>query len=676
MQSKGWAAAWSVLFSTAALAQPFLHLKSRTIDPAAAVNWLETRDGVQAQTVSGDLRQHVLIQLDRALDLDLLSRLNLRGVRLLGSVPDNGYVASVPVNAALEDLGVTWAGALQATDKLSPFVDPAAERVTVLIELHADVEPAATRLWLQDQGWLLREHSRLRPHQLWAEGPGAAAPALAELDEVAYVFAAAAEFGSGDAVAACLNASVGLLHAAAVAASTGAGWDGPGRGAAALTYSFGELTTKLPADQIRTAVQRALAEWARYAKLSFTETRVRTSQRNIDILFAGGAHGDPFPFDGPGRVLAHTYFPAPPNLEPIAGDMHFDDAENWRLDGDIDFQSVALHEVGHALGLAHLDDPNSVMYAFYRRKLELQGADIAALLELYASVDLPGGGGNPPPPPPTVPLTLTLQATPAVTNEASLPVSGTVDGGQGEVRVTWGTDRGASGTAAGGRAWTVNVPLASGRNVLTVVATDARNVEVRRSVSLERRENSMAPTLTITEPAGNATVSTNRVTLRGIASHPSGIDRVTWRNSRGGAGSATGTSSWAAGPIDLQPGANVLTLDAVSRDGNAVSRSVTVTLPNAPPGADTTPPTLLITSPAAASLTTSAADLRILGTASDAGGIARVTWSTATQSGEANGSTHWQTPPIPLLVGINNITIRAFDNAGNSSWRSVTVTRR
>ena len=26
-------------------------------------------------------------------------------------------------------------------------------------------------------------------------------------------------------------------------------------------------------------------------------------------------------------MLAHTFFPAPPNPEPIAGDMHFDDSE-------------------------------------------------------------------------------------------------------------------------------------------------------------------------------------------------------------------------------------------------------------------------------------------------------------------------------------------------------------
>src|SRR6185503_19913120 len=36
-------------------------------------------------------------------------------------------------------------------------------------------------------------------------------------------------------------------------------------------------------------------------------------------------------FDGPGKVLAHTYFPPPTNSGPPAGDMHFDQAEQWDL---------------------------------------------------------------------------------------------------------------------------------------------------------------------------------------------------------------------------------------------------------------------------------------------------------------------------------------------------------
>jgi hypothetical protein len=42
-------------------------------------------------------------------------------------------------------------------------------------------------------------------------------------------------------------------------------------------------------------------------------------------------------------------------------------------------------------------------------------------------------------------------------------------------------------------------------------------------------------------------------------------------------------------------------------------------------------------------------------------------------SGLASGNTSSSTTPIPLLAGSNTITIRAFDAAGNSSWRSLVV---
>ena len=56
--------------------------------------------------------------------------------------------------------------------------------------------------------------------------------------------------------------------------------------------------------------------------------------------------------------------------------------------------------------------------------------------------------------------------------------------------------------------------------------------------------------------------------------------------------------------------------------------------------------------------------------------VVKVAWSDSLgNTGSATGTTAWQTAAIPIRVGANTITIRAYDAAGNSGWRSVTVTR-
>jgi hypothetical protein len=58
-------------------------------------------------------------------------------------------------------------------------------------------------------------------------------------------------------------------------------------------------------------------------------------------------------------------------------------------------------------------------------------------------------------------------------------------------------------------------------------------------------------------------------------------------------------------------------------------------------------------------------------------GVTLVTWTNSTGSaGSAAGTLGWIASNIPLLQGTNTITIRAFDAAGNSSWRSLMVVRQ
>jgi hypothetical protein len=95
------------------------------------------------------------------------------------------------------------------------------------------------------------------------------------------------------------------------------------------------------------------------------------------------------------------------------------------------------------------------------------------------------------------------------------------------------------------------------------------------------------------------------------------------------------------------------------------------------PSNDKTAPSMTITFPATTLYATSAASVRIAGTARDASEISEVTWISSTgTTGVATGTNHWRIDSLPLLIGDNSIMIYVRDAAGNVGRRSITVTRR
>ena len=72
-------------------------------------------------------------------------------------------------------------------------------------------------------------------------------------------------------------------------------------------------------------------------------------------------------------------------------DMEIDPDWDWTTGSGrigVDVQSVILHEFGHALGLAHSDDPNAVMYSTYLMgtlRRELASDDVAAITAMYGA---------------------------------------------------------------------------------------------------------------------------------------------------------------------------------------------------------------------------------------------------------------------------------------------------
>lgn len=152
-----------------------------------------------------------------------------------------------------------------------------------------------------------------------------------------------------------------------------------------LKYYIFNSSTHLTSIERETAIQNAFNTWGNNSELTFIQV-TNSSDADLLIKWCSGNHGDEAPFDGAGNVLAHAFFP-PPNGGTYAGQLHFDDDENWAIDGSgIDLETVALHEIGHLLGIYHSNVQNATMYMNYSGiKRYLSEDDYLAIQALYPS---------------------------------------------------------------------------------------------------------------------------------------------------------------------------------------------------------------------------------------------------------------------------------------------------
>ena len=584
-------AAW--MAALASFASGPIHLKTRDLTAAS----YPAAEALQAPSQGPG---HLLVQFAGGPSANDLRELQRRGALVVGSAPDGGITISADRPISLAGLAVEWSGPLLAEDKISPLLSQGGANggpAAVVIEFHPDVHMRRALQLLRSANVQILRHPDLLPNHVLANATLPALTQIAAFDEVAYIFPASNDLIQGNHVMACNGAEM-TAGTVGQYVLVGNGWSGAGAGVVQLEYVFAQMSAKLPVAGAQSEIVRAFQEWAKNANVQFVLGAGATGNQTVSVMFAEGLHGDNYPFEPGSPVLAHTFFPSPTDPEPLAGDMHLNEDQDWHIGTDIDLYTVALHEAGHALGLGHTDDPNTIMYPYYRLGAGLSSGDIAGVQALYGSPDtVTPPVTTPVTPPPSLPAPAALSlaianpiSTSVTTTAASISISGTASGGTGNLQVVWSNSQGGSGPAAGSANWSVaSVPLAMGVNTILVVLSDAAGDSASQSIAVTRQAAATPPVTTppvTTPPAGPPSltiaspamtiVSTSASTIAFSGTATAGVTSLTWSNSTGASGNATGTAQWNVPAIPLLVGTNTITVKAYNASGASAWRAVTV----------------------------------------------------------------------------------------------------
>lgn len=223
----------------------------------------------------------------------------------------------------------------------------------------------------------------------------------------------------------------------------GAKWGSPELGTAGgiVTWAVDNSISQVELQSINAA----FAEWSEVANIQFQQV---SSTADSDIDFSNSA------LDGAGNVLGVTGF-SYSGGQLQSADIQFDSGDN--LSGS-EFSLVAIHEIGHAIGLGHFNDDPAVMNSTANFDLTgLAQSDIDGVLALY--------GANP-----TDMTVAGTGTTPPDTGDTGAapdtPTTPTADAGNGGAGGCGGTQTaagdGATGAAADAGMGDGGVPLAFG----------------------------------------------------------------------------------------------------------------------------------------------------------------------------------------------------------------------
>ena len=145
-----------------------------------------------------------------------------------------------------------------------------------------------------------------------------------------------------------------------------------------LSYRFLNYTSDIPESLTRAAFREAFDLWEEHSALEFYEETRSQVGADIEIAYITGTHDDKSVFNS--LILGHAFFPQ-------VGWLHMNDEQMWSYNSfrGMDTMFVAVHELGHILGLRH-SKVGTIMHASYpgySADIKLSQDDIDGLQDLY-----------------------------------------------------------------------------------------------------------------------------------------------------------------------------------------------------------------------------------------------------------------------------------------------------
>lgn len=94
-------------------------------------------------------------------------------------------------------------------------------------------------------------------------------------------------------------------------------------------------------------------------------------------------------------TMGAAFSPPPINGGTLAGDVVINSIMDWKIGSEFDLRTVAIHEIGHSLGMSHATINAAVMFSYYTvKKQNLHADDIAGIRSIYQARQPDGFNSN------------------------------------------------------------------------------------------------------------------------------------------------------------------------------------------------------------------------------------------------------------------------------------------